>query len=269
HLVVLRRPRRARPDHRPAREFRPHVVEHLRRPPPRNRAEGRPGEGPGRAGHRRCRADARRTRYHRHHPRPCPAGRPRRPRWPRHQQGPVRPVRPRPRRDRHHRTTDALRARPPPLDRQRPRSPARRTARPARMGRPGLLHPRHRTVRPSRQQRLQPGAVSGMHWDRHAQRLANQITAPPSPWWEAIVRVPRHIFVPRWWRRGDPATGPYGTAHWTAISGAADRAAWAAAAYSDRTLVTRVGPHHADNTGTGRIVTGAPTSSATQPSLLV
>lgn len=83
------------------------------------------------------------------------------------------------------------------------------------------------------------------------------------------MRVPRHIFVPRWWRRGDPATGPYGTAHWTAISGAADRAAWAAAAYSDRTLVTRVGPHHADNTGTGRIVTGAPTSSATQPSLLV
>lgn len=111
--------------------------------------------------------------------------------------------------------------------------------------------------------------MNGMDWSSHAARLAGDTTSPRSRWRDVVECVPRHVFVPRWWQRGVPLPGPYGTAEWTGISGPADPAAWMSAAYSDRTLVTRVGPDHADDADPGQTVTGAPTSSATLPSLLV
>ncbi|WP_413752602.1 protein-L-isoaspartate(D-aspartate) O-methyltransferase [Streptomyces sp. R-74717] len=60
--------------------------------------------------------------------------------------------------------------------------------------------------------------------------------------------------------------GPHG---WTAVDGPSNEKVWAAAAYSDTTLVTRIGPVHADHAETGQPVTGHPTSSSTLPSLVV
>src|SRR5690606_24362012 len=173
----------------------------------------------------------------------------------------------RPRRDRHRRAADAVRHRPPPLGRRRPRSPARRAARPARVGADRELDPRARIVRSGGQQRLQPGSVNGMDWNTHAVRLAEQVTSPRSRWRPVVGGVPRHVFVPRWWQRIDYAPGPYGTAVWSPAAGPADPEAWTQTAYADRSLVTQVGTEHADNAD--RAVTGAPTSSATLPSLLV
>ncbi|MFD0427419.1 methyltransferase domain-containing protein [Streptomyces zhihengii] len=52
--------------------------------------------------------------------------------------------------------------------------------------------------------------------------------------------------------------------------GAADPDAWLAAAYSDTTLVTRVGAVHADHAEPGTVVTsGVSTSSSTEPGLIV
>lgn len=65
------------------------------------------------------------------------------------------------------------------------------------------------------------------------------------------------MFVPRWWDHREPRDGP------------ADEPAWMAAAYSDRTLVTRLGPVHADHAHLGDRPEGRPTSSATLPSLVV
>lgn len=56
---------------------------------------------------------------------------------------------------------------------------------------------------------------------------------------------------------------------WTLRDGAADPARWAAAAYSDRTLVTRVGPLHADQATEQDHPEGLPTSSSTLPTLVV
>ena len=50
------------------------------------------------------------------------------------------------------------------------------------------------------------------------------------------------MFVPRWWQWIDPGG-------WTACDGAADGQRWMNAAYADRTLVTRLGPVHADHAG--------------------
>jgi protein-L-isoaspartate O-methyltransferase len=69
------------------------------------------------------------------------------------------------------------------------------------------------------------------------------------------------MLVPRWF-----TPGPQG---WTVVDGPSDEKAWAAAAYSDTTLVTRVGAVHADQARAGRTVTGHPTSSSTLPSLVV
>jgi protein-L-isoaspartate O-methyltransferase len=70
------------------------------------------------------------------------------------------------------------------------------------------------------------------------------------------------VFVPRWWRRLDQDG-------WTLRDGQADPQRWLSAAYSDRTLVTRVGTTHADQARTGDHPRGWPTSSATQPGLVV
>lgn len=100
-----------------------------------------------------------------------------------------------------------------------------------------------------------------MDWKPHAAALAARVAYPGSDWWEPLRETPRHVLVERWLTPG--------AAGWTAVDGPSDEEAWAKAAYSDATLVTRVGPVHADHTQPDQVVTGLPTSSSTLPSLVV
>ncbi|MFD7861386.1 protein-L-isoaspartate(D-aspartate) O-methyltransferase [Streptomyces sp. NPDC059783] len=103
-----------------------------------------------------------------------------------------------------------------------------------------------------------------MNWQTHAQRLSTEVTRPGSRWEAAVSETPRHVFVPRWYERDQAAGGR------VVRDGAADPEAWRAAAYSDRTLVTRVGALHADHAEPGTVVTtGVSTSSSTEPGLVV
>ncbi|MQY10214.1 Protein-L-isoaspartate O-methyltransferase [Streptomyces sp. RB5] len=100
-----------------------------------------------------------------------------------------------------------------------------------------------------------------MDWNRHATTLADEVAHPGSDWWAPVSQTPRHHLVPRWFTPG--ADG------WWVVDGPADAERWVAAAYSDTTLVTRVGSVHADRAEPGRPVTGHPTSSSTLPGLVV
>ncbi|KPI12581.1 protein-L-isoaspartate(D-aspartate) O-methyltransferase [Actinobacteria bacterium OK074] len=101
-----------------------------------------------------------------------------------------------------------------------------------------------------------------MEWDKDAERLAGRVTDPDSRWRKPVASVPRHELIPRWWE-------PDGADGWTLQDGAADPGAWREAAYANRSLITRVGPTHADHAMRGDRVEGPPTSSATLPSLVV
>ncbi|MEU3510816.1 protein-L-isoaspartate(D-aspartate) O-methyltransferase [Streptomyces longwoodensis] len=98
-------------------------------------------------------------------------------------------------------------------------------------------------------------------WHRHSRPLALELVRRESRWFEPLAYVPRHLFVPRWWERDGDG--------WTVRDGAEDTEAWMSAAYSNRTLVTRVGPLHADEVQTGTAGRGLPTSSSTLPGLVV
>ncbi|MET7685628.1 methyltransferase domain-containing protein [Streptomyces sp. NPDC005423] len=101
-----------------------------------------------------------------------------------------------------------------------------------------------------------------MDWQMHAGRLAAEVVRPESRWYGPLAATPRHVFVPRWWAHTSQA--------WQLHDGAADAEAWMEAAYADRTLVTRIGPAHADQAAPGATVTtGSPTSSSTLPGLVV
>ncbi|MYS83600.1 MULTISPECIES: methyltransferase domain-containing protein [Streptomycetaceae] len=100
-----------------------------------------------------------------------------------------------------------------------------------------------------------------MDWERHAARLAEDITDPVSRWREPVAHTARHALVPKWWERADSG--------WQVRDGAADPEAWATAAYSDTSLVTRVGPLHADHAAPDDRPIGRATSSATMPGLVV
>lgn len=100
-----------------------------------------------------------------------------------------------------------------------------------------------------------------MNWQPHAARLADTIADPGSRWHAPLADLPRHLFVPRWWQRA--ADG------WTVHHGASDDEQWLDTAYRDTSLVTRVGPLHADHAKPDDNPRGLPTSSATLPSLVV
>ncbi|RZB13244.1 protein-L-isoaspartate(D-aspartate) O-methyltransferase, partial [Streptomyces sp. F001] len=101
-----------------------------------------------------------------------------------------------------------------------------------------------------------------MDWEVHARCLAAGVTRPESRWYEPLAVTPRHVFVPRWWTRGLKG--------WELRDGPAGPEAWMQAAYADRTLVTRIGPVHADHAEPGAtLTTGQPTSSSTLPGLVV
>jgi protein-L-isoaspartate O-methyltransferase len=99
-----------------------------------------------------------------------------------------------------------------------------------------------------------------MDWKPRAAALADRISYPGSAWWTPLRETPRHLLVPRWFHPG--------LRGWTAMDGPGDEEAWAAAAYADTTLVTRVRDVHADHAGASPLV-GLPTSSSTLPSLVV
>ncbi|MGW3569945.1 methyltransferase domain-containing protein [Streptomyces sp. NPDC000941] len=101
-----------------------------------------------------------------------------------------------------------------------------------------------------------------MDWKPHAAKLADEVTDPVSRWRQPVASVPRHALVPRWWERGNEQG-------WILRDGPSNPSAWLTAAYSDTSLVTRVGPLHADHAKPGDRVQGRPTSSATLPGLVV
>ncbi|WP_086733292.1 methyltransferase domain-containing protein [Streptomyces glaucescens] len=98
-------------------------------------------------------------------------------------------------------------------------------------------------------------------WESHARRLAGAVVRPESRWYEPIATTPRHLLVPRWWVRGEGGR--------QIRDGSSDPGAWMRAAYSDQTLVTRIGPLHADHAEPGAVARGRTTSSSTMPSLVV
>ncbi|MFI1155939.1 methyltransferase domain-containing protein [Streptomyces sioyaensis] len=81
-----------------------------------------------------------------------------------------------------------------------------------------------------------------------------------SPLVEAFLNVPRHPFVPVFYRREGERFTP-----WRITDG--DAEAWLDAAYTDDSLITEVDGVHAEQAGPGG-VTGVPTSSSTAPSLM-
>ncbi|MEU3862979.1 protein-L-isoaspartate(D-aspartate) O-methyltransferase [Streptomyces sp. NPDC028722] len=101
-----------------------------------------------------------------------------------------------------------------------------------------------------------------MDWEGHARRLADGHLRPESPWWQPIASTPRHLFVPNWWERDTEGR--------VARHGPDDPGAWLEAAYRNQSLVTRIGPDHADHVQPGTVVPYGrwPTSSSTLPTLI-
>ncbi|WP_217169994.1 methyltransferase domain-containing protein [Streptomyces sp. AC512_CC834] len=99
-----------------------------------------------------------------------------------------------------------------------------------------------------------------MIWETCAADLADRVTHRSSRWRRPVARIPRHVFVPAWWEAEDD--------QWV-LRDPVNEGQWYPAAYADRSLVTRVGPRHADRAKPDDHPTGRPTSSATLPSLVV
>lgn len=93
-------------------------------------------------------------------------------------------------------------------------------------------------------------------WTALARDLADTVTHPGSRWHPVIAATPRHLFVPAWWTRADDG--------WQLRRGPLTDV------YANTSLVTRVGPHHADHDypPDGPPI-GRSTSSSTLPSLLL
>ncbi|MEV0585928.1 methyltransferase domain-containing protein [Nonomuraea sp. NPDC050310] len=100
-----------------------------------------------------------------------------------------------------------------------------------------------------------------MDWKQEASALASVATPPGSRRRGPVESTPRHVLVPNWWAAGNGG--------WRLRRGQDDVERWLSAAYRDRTLVTRVGPLHADDAAPGTSATGRATSSSTLPSLVV
>jgi protein-L-isoaspartate O-methyltransferase len=109
-----------------------------------------------------------------------------------------------------------------------------------------------------------------MDWTPYAERLAAEVTYPQSRWHGPIAATPRHLLVPRWWQsRRQQSRGTWDPGEWEVCDGPGDLERWLSAAYADQTLVTRIGPLHADHAGADDHPTGRATSSSTMPSLVL
>ncbi len=101
-------------------------------------------------------------------------------------------------------------------------------------------------------------------WEDRAWAMASEIADSRSLWNEAVLSVPRHELVWRWF-----TPSPGGKA-WELHDGPSDENAWLDAAYDGRTtLVTRIGATHADHAAPGTTSDGSPTSSAAAPGLVI
>jgi protein-L-isoaspartate O-methyltransferase len=108
-----------------------------------------------------------------------------------------------------------------------------------------------------------------MDWESAARQLADEtVIRPESRWHRPLATTPRHLFVPRWWTR---ATTGDGEPVWELRDGASDPETWLRDVYADTTLVTRVGPDHADHARVGQTLARGrrPTSSSTLPALVL
>lgn len=109
-----------------------------------------------------------------------------------------------------------------------------------------------------------------MDWEAPARRLAAKtVVRAESRWFKPLATTPRHVFVPRWWTRAAAGGEPV----WELRDGASDTDAWLRDAYADTTLVTRLGPHHADHAQVSQLLPRSrerrSTSSSTLPSLVL
>ncbi|MEI5098418.1 methyltransferase type 11 [Streptomyces sp. PmtG] len=105
-------------------------------------------------------------------------------------------------------------------------------------------------------------------WKPQAEHLAAETAIrSESRWYTPLATTPRHLFVPRWWEWEREASA------WTyrLHDGPRDPDAWMRAAYhSGTTLITRIGPLHADHAEPGAAAPeDRPTSSSTMPHLMV
>ncbi|WP_353964039.1 hypothetical protein [Streptomyces canus] len=91
------------------------------------------------------------------------------------------------------------------------------------------------------------------------------MTPDAHEWHGTVSATPRHVLLPRWWRRipDSPAED------WQLVGHDLNQADRIRAVYTDETLVTRVGPLHADHARPVDHATGSPTSSSTLPGLIV
>lgn len=102
-------------------------------------------------------------------------------------------------------------------------------------------------------------------WAEAAAALADKVTADAPEWHKPVSSVPRHLLVPRWWTRMPNSPGQ----RWELVDVPEDSPRRLRTAYSDDTLVTRVGARHADMAEPGERAAGEPTSSSTLPGLIV
>jgi protein-L-isoaspartate O-methyltransferase len=102
-------------------------------------------------------------------------------------------------------------------------------------------------------------------WTGAAKALADKVTADAPAWHDTVSNTPRHRLVPRWWQRIPDSP----TQEWELVDLPEDSPERLHAAYTDETLVTRVGPTHADHATPGEHGKGDPTSSSTLPGLIV
>jgi len=101
-------------------------------------------------------------------------------------------------------------------------------------------------------------------WESRAESLANAVVHPQSRWWPAISSTARHLLVPRWFEYSSQARW------WQLQDGPSNQQGWLNAAYSPgKTMVTRIGPIHADQATPESGYHGWPTSSATLPNLVI
>lgn len=105
--------------------------------------------------------------------------------------------------------------------------------------------------------------TSESDWTTRATALADSVCTDAPEWRDAVAATPRHLLVPRWWERIPTSPHEEWALHPTYVMELYERA------YADVTLVTRVGPDHADYAQTGQRAAGEPTSSSTLPGLIV
>lgn len=102
---------------------------------------------------------------------------------------------------------------------------------------------------------------SAPDWRPHAETLANMLAHRESRWHQPIRDTPRHQLIPRWWRRID--------GEWVLKVGEDDHRAWMRTYTDTDSVITRIGALHADNADPADHPGGRPTSSSTNPWLVL